>query len=148
MLVSFFIPNTFVIWVDYSSHPDCIGVFEVDFDPTTQTLHLEDGVVHIENMPPSPESPQEKHTRITQSIISANSLDWFDLEGEIFSDFEIGEIIKARVFGGNPHAQIALQEKTISMIISWIQNEELIAEVRDTQTKINTVRTIFNLWNI
>lgn len=41
MLISFF-PTSYETGINYSSHPDCIGVYEVDFNTNTQIATLVD----------------------------------------------------------------------------------------------------------
>lgn len=89
-----------------------------------------------------------KKYRIFSSLISANDLALVDLEWLTFTDIEIGEIIRSRVFAGNPYAEAALQAKTSAYLLSVIQgnpNEELLASIQEKQRAINEVRAKLNL---
>ncbi len=94
---------------------------------------------------------EEKKSRIKQALISTPDLSSVDLEWVIFSDIEIGDIIQARVFGGNPHGQAALLAKTSAYLLSVASgkpNEELLKEIEAKQSKINEVRKKFGLSEI
>lgn len=89
-----------------------------------------------------------KKYRIFSSIISTQDISSLDLEWVTFSDIEIGEIIRSRVFAGNPYAESALQAKTSAYLLSVIQgnpNEELLVSIQDKQARINEVRAKLNL---
>lgn len=89
-----------------------------------------------------------KKYRIFSSLISATDLALVDLEWLTFTDIEIGEIIRSRVFAGNPYAEAALQAKTSAYLLSVIQgnpNEELLASIQEKQRAINDVRAKLNL---
>ena len=89
-----------------------------------------------------------KKYRIFSSIISTQDISSLDLEWVTFSDIEIGEIIRSRVFAGNPYAEAALQAKTSAYLLSVIQgnpNDELLASIQDNQEKINEIRLKFGL---
>lgn len=89
-----------------------------------------------------------KKYRIFSSLISATDLALVDLEWLTFTDIEIGEIIRSRVFAGNPYAEAALQAKTSAYLLSVIQgnpNEELLASIQEKQRAINEVRAKLNL---
>lgn len=90
----------------------------------------------------------EKKERIKRLLVESDDLDAIDLEWLIFSDIEIGEIIRSRVFAGNPYAESALQAKTSAYLLSVIQgnpNDELLASIQDNQEKINEIRLKFGL---
>lgn len=152
MFVSFFEDWENAVWVDCSSNPDCIFASDVDFNPDIQIASLINKnwkySVKIEDKPLPSETNDQKHSRIYQSIISTKSLEWFDLEWENFSDFEIWEIITARVFGWNPHAQSALQAKMIAMLLSKNMNPDLIEKAQEIEIQINAVRNLFNIGNL
>jgi len=89
-----------------------------------------------------------KKYRIFSSIISTQDISSLDLEWVTFSDIEIGEIIRSRVFAGNPYAESALQAKISAYIISVMSgkpNDELLASIQDKQEKINEIRLKFGL---
>lgn len=93
----------------------------------------------------------EKKSRVRTALISAQNLSAVDLEWVIFSDIEIGEIIRERVFVGNPYAEAALQAKTSAYILSVIlgnPNEELLISIQEKQRAINEVRVAFGLSSI
>lgn len=112
-------------------------------------------MIEIQDKPLPPETPEEKHARIYQSVVNTESIEGIDLEGEIFSDFEIGEIITARVFGGNPHAEKALTNKVLAVTLSLLQGVEMteemsgkIAEATAKKAEVDAVRNLFNLGNL
>jgi len=89
-----------------------------------------------------------KKYRIFSSIISTQDISSLDLEWVTFSDIEIGEIIRSRVFAGNPYAESALQAKTSAYLLSALAgnpNDELLASIQDKQEKINEIRLKFGL---
>lgn len=90
----------------------------------------------------------EKKERIKRLLVESDDLDAIDLEWLIFSDIEIGEIIRSRVFAGNPYAESALQAKTSAYLLSALAgnpNDELLASIQDKQEKINEIRLKFGL---
>lgn len=134
---------------------DCIGVYKIDFDPTTQTVWLEWTEVIIDDLPPVPETPQEKKARIWNALILSETLDDFDLEWQEFSDMEIGDLITARVFGNNPHAEKALTNKVLSVAIWLLQGNEMtevmgekIEQATTKKAEVDAVRNLFNLWKL
>lgn len=89
-----------------------------------------------------------KKYRIFSSLISATDLALVDLEWLTFTDIEIGEIIRSRVFAGNPYAESALQAKISAYIISVMSgktNDEILISIKDKQEKINEIRLKFGL---
>lgn len=130
---------------------DCIS-HEVIELPDTEIIEYQDTISNpvysngeiIEYI----DEEREKKYRIYQSLISTPDLSTVDLEGITFSNEEIGDIILARVFAGNPYAEAALQAKTSAYLLSVIQgnpNEELLASIQEKQARINEVRAKFNL---
>lgn len=113
---------------------------EFDFDGPPEYI---DGKIVL-----SPSYIQQKKNEKKNEIITAVDLSQVDLDEFQFSDIEIGEIITARVFWGNPYAQQALQAKILSMLTSWEKNEEVIAKSEYVKEEINKVRTLFNLSSI
>lgn len=90
----------------------------------------------------------EKKERIKRLLVESDDLDDIDLEWLIFSDIEIGEIIRSRVFAGNPYAESALQAKISAYIISVMSgktNDEILISIKDKQEKINEIRLKFGL---
>lgn len=90
----------------------------------------------------------EKKSRVRTALISAQNLSIVDLEWVTFSDIEIGDIIKARVFGGNPHAESAFQAKVSAYIFSVMSgepNDGLLISIKDKQEGINDIRLKFGL---
>ena len=94
------------------------------------------------------ETEEKKKSRIYQALISSPDIQSVDLEWIVFSNKEIGDIILDRVFGGNPHAESALQAKTSAYLLSALAgnpNDELLASIQDKQEKINEIRLKFGL---
>ena len=88
---------------------------------------------------------------IRSLLISTPDLSSVDLEWVTFTDIEIGEIIRSRVFAGNPYAEAALQAKTSAYLLSVIlgnPNEELLISIQEKQRAINEVRVAFGLSSI
>lgn len=99
-----------------------------------------------------PETAEQKHARIRTLIISSTDLDTIDLEGETFSDLEIGDIITERCFGGNPHAEKALTNKVLGVTVALLQGEpmdqamgEKIASAMAKKAEVDAVRNLFDL---
>lgn len=95
------------------------------------------------------------HDKIRQDIILAESLVDFDLQWQVYTDIEIGEIITARVFGNNPHAEKALTNKILAITLSLLQGitmtKEMETKIADATTKkseVDAVRNLFSLWNL
>ena len=98
---------------------------------------------------PKIESEWEKYARVFSILANPeNALTTKALEGLHFTDEQIGDLIQARVFGGNPHAQMALLAKIQAMTLSGTPNPWLIAEATATQAGINAVREFFKLSDI
>ena len=98
------------------------------------------------------EEPEEtieaKKVRIFSSLVASSDIESIDLEWVTFSNIEIGEIIQARVFGGNPHAESALQAKTSAYLLSALSGEpntQLLADITAKREQINEIRNKFNL---
>ena len=92
-----------------------------------------------------------ERSQILSLIISTPDLSQVEINPEDFTDQEIGDIIVARCFGGNPHGQTALLAKTSAYLLSVASgkpNEELLAEIEAKQSKINEVRKKFGLSEI
>ena len=119
----------------------------VDTIPTQSELEQLNGDSYDEYVEPE-ESSDAKKIRILASLISSPDIQSVDMEWMVFSDKEIGDIILERVFGGNPHAESALQVKTSSYLLSALAgnpNDELLASIQDKQEKINEIRLKFGL---
>lgn len=131
----------------YSAIKDWEIQYILDYEPTDEQL-TELGCDSYEEYREPEETLEQKKGRITELLISSQDLSTVDLEWVIFSDIEIGDIIQARVFGGNPHAESALQAKISAYIISVMSgkpNDELLASIQDKQEKINEIRLKFGL---
>lgn len=121
----------------------------LDYEPTQEQL---DGLncdsyeiyVEVEAI----ETEEKKKSRIYQALITSPDIQSVKLEWIIFNDKEIGDIILERVFGGNPHAESALQAKISAYIISVMSgktNDEILVSIQDKQEKINEIRLKFGL---
>ena len=119
----------------------------LDYEPTQEQLedlNCDSYELYVE---PS-ETEQEKKERIQSALISTSDLSSVDLEWVTFSDTEIGDIIQERVFGGNPHAESALQAKTSAYLLSALSGEpntQLLADITAKREQINEIRNKFNL---
>ena len=94
------------------------------------------------------ETIEAKKIRIFSSLVASSDIESIDLEWVTFSNIEIGEIIQARVFGGNPHAESALQAKTSAYLLSALSGEpntQLLADITAKREQINEIRNKFNL---
>ena len=117
-------------------------VLMIEYDNSITDPVYVDGVIQQRTFPEI-----EKKERIQASLISSPHLETVDLEWIQFSNIEIGDIIQARVFGGNPHSESALQAKVSAYIFSVMNgepNETLRSEIEDKQNKVNEVR--LKLW--
>ncbi len=117
----------------------------VDTIPTQSELEQLNGDSYDEYVEPE-ESSDAKKIRILATLIASPDIQDVDLEWIVFSNKEIGDIILDRVFGGNPHAESALQAKISSYIISVISgqpNTELLTEIEEKQVRVNEVRNKF-----
>ena len=74
-----------------------------------------------------------------------------DLQGFEFSDIEIGDIITARVFGGNPYAQMVLQAKATEAMFRKMagmgtpDDDLMITKKNLVMQEVNRIREIFSL---
>lgn len=131
----------------YSALKDWEIQYILDYEPTEEQL-AELGCDSYEEYREPEETLEQKKCRITELLISYPNLSTVDLEWIIFSDIEIGEIIRSRVFAGNPYAEAALQAKTSAYLLSALAgnpNDELLASIQDKQEKINEIRLKFGL---
>lgn len=90
--------------------------------------------------------------RTPRSVVLENLKTWSnDLEWYEFSDIEIGDIITARVFGGNPYAQMVLQAKSTEamfrkMVWQSTPDDDLIIIKKNlVMQDVNTIRSLFSL---
>ncbi len=131
----------------YNIYRDWVIMGLVDTEPTQEQLDSLNCDSYEEYVEPE-ESSDAKKIRILASLISSPDIQDVDLEWVTFSDIEIGEIIRSRVFGWNPHAESALQAKTSAYLLSALAgnpNDELLASIQDKQEKINEIRLKFGL---
>ena len=129
----------------YSAIKNNTVQYILDYEPTEEQL-TELGCDSYEPYEEPTDTPEQQKERITQALISTPDLSSLDLEWITFTNREIGDIILERVFGGNPHAESALQAKISSYIISVISGEpntELLAEIEAKQIMVNEVRNKF-----
>ncbi len=76
----------------------------------------------------------------------SNDLEWYE-----FSDIEIGDIITARVFDGNPYAQMVLQAKaTEAMFRKMVgqgtpEDDAVLENKTQVMTAVNQIRALFSL---
>ena len=119
----------------------------LDYEPTLEQLTELGCDSYSQYETPEPTAEQIK-SQLVQALISTPDLGEVDINPEDFSDKEIGDIIVARCFGGNPHGQTALLAKTSAYMLSVVSgtpNTELLAEIQAKQSQINEVRAKFNL---
>ena len=118
----------------------------IDTKPTQEQLSELNCDSYEEYVEPE-ETIEAKKVRVFSSLVASPNIGDVDIEWVQFTNQEIGDIIQARVFGGNPHSESALQAKVsayIFSVMSWEPNEELRAEIEDKQNKVNEVR--LKLW--
>mgnify|MGYP006928485897 CR=1 FL=1 len=134
----------------YQIFKNSLSMWIIDTEPTPE--QLEDlGCDSYELYEEPAETPEQQKARVKQALISTPDLSAVDLEWVIFSDIEIGEIIRSRVFAGNPYAESALQAKTSAYILSVVSgepNETLLVSIQEKQRQINEVRWVFGLTSI
>ena len=119
----------------------------LDYEPTQEQLSDLNCDSYEEYVEPA-ETQEKKKSRIQQSLITSSNIEDVDLEWIQFTNKEIGDIILDRVFGGNPHAESALQAKISSYIISVMSgkpNDEILISIKDKQKGINDIRLKFGL---
>lgn len=124
MIISFFSKTGYTTGVDYSNHESLIFQDDLDFNPETQIAELKekDGKfsIKISKKPEEAkiETRNEKFARVYQALLELPELnattDTAILEGVEFTDKEKGDLIQARVFEGNPHAQSAMFANLLS----------------------------------
>lgn len=125
-------------------------IYILDYIPTQEQLAELNCDSYEEYVEPE-ETIEAKKVRIFSSLVASPDIESIDLEWVQFTNQEIGDIIQARVFGGNPHAESALQAKISSYIISVISGEpniELLNEIEDKQKGVNEVRNKFWLLSL
>lgn len=119
----------------------------VDTEPTEEQLSDLNCDSYEEYVEPE-ETSDAKKIRVFASLVASSNLEDVDLEGVTFSSTEIGDIIQARVFWGNPHAESALQAKTSAYLLSVMSgepNDGLLISIKDKQERINDIRLKFGL---
>lgn len=129
----------------YSAIKNWIVQYILDYIPTQEQLAELNCDSYEEYIEPE-ETIEAKKVRIFSSLVASPDIESIDLEWVQFTNQEIGDIILERVFGGNPHAESALQAKISSYIISVISGEpniELLNEIEDKQKGVNEVRNKF-----
>lgn len=140
----------------YSAIRDWIVQYILDYEPTQGQLEWLNCDSYEEyHEPVKIETGQEKKARIRelvvyQPLLSAVALEWVE-----FSDREIGDIIVDRVFGGNPHAQTALQAKYLASLtnkVFWVEltedDETIFARADEVRIQINAIRNKLSLDSI
>lgn len=155
MIVSFFSETEYTLWVDNSSDERCIYQEDIDFSPNEENIQLvKDGntwKIVISNKEKNPETAFEKHNRIKKLVVETIDITTVNLEGETFSDIEIWDIITARVFWGNPYAQMVLQAKVTKALLKQIagqatESDTQLIQYGDVVTEqVNVVRRVFGL---
>lgn len=93
-----------------------------------------------------------RKSMVQHEIMESDDISLIDLQWVSFSDQEIGDIIVHRVFGGNPHAQMAMMAKVMSIMMKQMmwetpssQEMEILAKSEESKTQINEIRAKFNL---
>lgn len=128
----------------------------LDYEPTQEQLE-ELGCDSYEEYhePVKVETEDEKKSRIRELVVSQPILSEVSLEWVEFSDREIGDIIVDRVFGGNPHAQTALQTKYLASItnkVFWVElteeDDAIFARADEVRVQINAIRNKLSLDSI
>lgn len=126
----------------------------LDYEPTQDMLE-ELGCDSYEEYQEPQESEEAKKIRIRKSLVSYENIESFDPEWVQFSDIEIGDIIVERVFGGNPHAQTALQAKYLASLtnkVFWVElteeDEAIFARADEVRIQINAIRNKLSLDSI
>jgi hypothetical protein len=126
----------------------------LDYEPTEEQLQELNCDSYEEYIEPE-ESYDAKKIRVMASLIAQSDISLVDLEGVTFTNEEVGDIILKRVFGGNPHAQIALQSKYLGVLTKLIKKESLtsedndiLSEAEDKRNKVNEGRAKFSLSDI
>lgn len=131
----------------YSALKDWIIQYILDYEPTKEQLAELNCDSYEEYIEPE-ETIEAKKARIFSSLVASSDIESVDLEWVTFSNQEIGDIIQARVFGGNPHSESALQAKVSAYIFSVMSgepNDGLLISIKDKQEKINEIRLKFGL---
>lgn len=140
----------------YSAIKDWFIQYILDYEPTQEQLDELDCDSYEEyNEPVKIETEQEKKSRIRELVVYQPILSEVSLEWVEFSDREIGDIIVDRVFGGNPHAQTALQAKYLASLtnnVFWVElteeDEAIFARADEVRIQINAIRNKLSLDNI
>jgi len=131
----------------YSALKDWIIQYILDYEPTKEQLAELNCDSYEEYIEPE-ETIEAKKARIFSSLVASSDIESVDLEWVTFSNQEIGDIIQARVFGGNPHSESALQAKVSAYIFSVMSgepNDGLLISIKDKQEGINDIRLKFGL---
>ena len=145
----------------YSALKDKTIRYILDYEPTQEQLadlncDSYEIYVEVEDIE-ADEKKSEVETTLRKSmvqhqIMESDDISSIDLEWVSFSDQEIGDIIVYRVFGGNPHAQMAMMAKIMSIMMKQMmwetlssQEMEILAKSEESKTQINEIRAKFNL---
>lgn len=131
----------------YSAIKNNTVQYILDYEPTPEQLAELNCDSYEEYVEPE-ETIEAKKIRIFSSLVASSDIESIDLEWITFTNQEIGEIIQARVFGGNPHSESAFQAKVSAYIFSVMSgepNDGLLISIKDKQERINDIRLKFGL---
>lgn len=137
----------------YEIYKNGLSMGLIEEQPTQEQLE-ELGCDSYEEYQEPQESEEAKKIRIRKSLVSYENIESFDTEWVQFSDIEIGDIIVERVFGGNPHAQTALQAKYLASLtnkVFWVElteDEAIFARADEVRIQINAIRNKLSLDSI
>lgn len=140
----------------YSATKNWIIQYILDYEPNQEQLEWLgcDSYSEYEETEKQ-ETEQEKKSRIRELVLYQTNLSSVDLEWVEFSDREIGDIIVDRVFGGNPHAQTALQTKYLASLtnkVFWVElteeDDAIFTRADEVRIQINAIRNKLSLDSI
>lgn len=92
-------------------NPDCIACIEVDFNPSIETLEIVEKKgkysANIIPIPPPPETPEDRKSRIRNILITTDEYTTVDTEWVTFDKSEVWPMIISRYYKWDQNAEMA-----------------------------------------
>lgn len=125
------------------------GYQEFEYEGIGNPFFQDWKIVEYSDVKSTEQLAREKHQLVLYKLMS--TVEYTDLEGEVFTDEEIGDVITAKVFWGNPYAQVVLQAKFMKAMMKQLtgtadENDlAVITKAEYVNEKVNEIRRVFEL---
>ena len=128
MIISFFSQSRFSTWVDQSSHPDLIYQEDREINLNHQIPRLiqnEEGYhIEMDDLPPAPETHDQKVARVSSLLISEEDYEAVDTEWLTRSDLDRDHLILSRFFGWDRGAEIWFTQRMIYLTLNRSEDQD------------------------